>query len=127
MAVEDGLDVGRVMDHLSGLTVATVLDEVAWLGLGGTGRASKCQGSFGTDSWNDVARFAVASAAGTHFAGLVVDVGPFALDFTEVFVECLEEDAAAGWDFEVGGTVFFDGDDAPIGLAARGHLSNWSY
>ena len=64
----------------------------------------------------------VAARAGAHLAGRVIHVRPLALDFAEVLVQGLEEDAAVGRHDEVGRAVLFDGHDAPLHARPQGGL-----
>ncbi len=103
-----------------GLDMLGVVDDVGEVGKGCdlTGRASG--GEEGGGDGGGLCTLFVATDAGGGFAGH--DAGPalHAFDGEVVFVECDEVELSIGGQFEIGGSIGFDGDGAEDALECEG-------
>ena len=96
--------------------------QIARLRLGSARRPGQRQRRGGGAARRGAVGLPVTAGAGTDLPGRVVHVRPLALEFPEVLVQGLEEDAAIGRHHEMGRAVLLDGHDSPLHARPEGGL-----
>ncbi len=97
LGIPERLDIRRIVNDLPRLAVTTVFGQIARLRLRHARSAGQRQRQSGLHTGrHTLVRLTVTAGAGTHLAGGIVHIGALALDFAEILVKSLEENAAVG-------------------------------